>query len=84
MNSFALRGFHHSRRGKNPAHRGRTAAPPRRSDLVRALKHDLALRDVALTTNGWLLEKLAPELRAAGLDRINVSVDSLDDTTAGR
>jgi cyclic pyranopterin phosphate synthase len=39
---------------------------------------------MSLTTNGWLLEKLAPQLRAAGLDRINVSVDSLDDATAGR
>jgi cyclic pyranopterin phosphate synthase len=39
---------------------------------------------VALTTNGWLLEKLAPALRAAGLDRVNVSVDSLDDRTAAR
>ncbi len=53
-------------------------------DLVRALKQDLGLPDVALTTNGWLLEKLAPALRAAGLDRLNVSVDSLDDATAGR
>jgi cyclic pyranopterin phosphate synthase len=53
-------------------------------DLVRALKQDLGVPDVALTTNGWLLEKLAPALRAAGLDRLNVSVDSLDDTTAGR
>ena len=53
-------------------------------DLIRLLKRDLGLRDVALTTNGWLLEKLAPSLRAAGLDRLNVSVDSLDDTTAGR
>ena len=53
-------------------------------DLIRLLKRDLGLRDVALTTNGWLLEKLAPSLRAAGLDRLNVSVDSLDDTTAAR
>jgi cyclic pyranopterin phosphate synthase len=53
-------------------------------DLVRALKQDLGVPDVALTTNGWLLEKLAPALRAAGLDRLNVSVDSLDDATAGR
>ena len=53
-------------------------------DLIRALKQDLAMPDVALTTNGWLLEKLAPALRAAGLDRVNVSVDSLDDTTAGK
>ncbi len=53
-------------------------------DLVRTLKQELGVKDVALTTNGWLLEKLAPALRAAGLDRLNVSVDSLDDTTAGK
>ena len=52
--------------------------------LVRALKQDLAVPDVALTTNGWLLEKLSPALHGAGLDRINVSVDSLDDVTAGK
>jgi cyclic pyranopterin phosphate synthase len=52
--------------------------------FVRTLKQDLGIRDVALTTNGWLLEKLAPALRAAGLDRLNVSVDSLNDATAGR
>ena len=39
---------------------------------------------MALTTNGWMLEKLAPALRTAGLDRLNVSVDSLDDVTAGK
>ncbi|MEY2877662.1 MAG: hypothetical protein RLZZ15_42 [Verrucomicrobiota bacterium] len=53
-------------------------------ELIRILKHELGVRDVALTTNGWLLEKLAPALRAAGLDRLNVSVDSLDDATAGK
>ena len=39
-------------------------------DLIRALKQDVGLPEVALTTNGWLLEKLAPALRAAGLDRV--------------
>jgi cyclic pyranopterin phosphate synthase len=53
-------------------------------DLIRTLKQDLGIKDVALTTNGWLLEKLAPFLHAAGLDRINVSVDSLEDATAGK
>lgn len=53
-------------------------------DLVRALKQEIGVPEVALTTNGWLLEKHAPALRAAGLDRLNVSVDSLDDTTAGK
>ena len=54
------------------------------SELVRRLKTDLGVRDVALTTNGWLLEKYATTLRANGLNRVNVSVDSLDDTIAGR
>jgi cyclic pyranopterin phosphate synthase len=52
--------------------------------IVRSVKHDLGVSDVSLTTNGWFLEKQASALRAAGLDRINVSVDSLDEATAGR
>ena len=47
-------------------------------ELVRILKQELRVPEVALTTNGWLLEKLAPALRTAGLDRVNVSLDSLD------
>lgn len=50
-------------------------------DLVRMLKQELRVPDVALTTNGWLLERAAPALRAAGLDRLNVSLDSLDPET---
>jgi cyclic pyranopterin phosphate synthase len=42
------------------------------------------VKDVALTTNGWLLEKLAPKLKAAGLNRLNVSVDALDPVIAGK
>lgn len=33
---------------------------------------------VAMTTNGVLLEPLLPELRAAGLQRVNISVDAAD------
>jgi len=33
--------------------------------------------DISLTTNGIGLDRLAPSLRAAGLDRINVSFDTL-------
>jgi cyclic pyranopterin phosphate synthase len=43
----------------------------------------LGVSDVSLTTNGWFLAKQASSLRAAGLDRLNVSVDSLDPSTAG-
>lgn len=53
-------------------------------DLIRSLKQDLGIKDVALTTNGWLLEKLAPKLAAARLNRLNVSVDALDDGIAGK
>src|SRR5947208_14671094 len=34
--------------------------------------------DVSMTTNGSMLAKRAEGLRAAGLKRVNVSVDSLD------
>ena len=37
--------------------------------------------DVALTTNGALLPQKAPALAAAGLRRVTVSLDSLDDET---
>ncbi len=53
-------------------------------ELIRMLKTELGVPDVALTTNGWLLEKLAGALKAAGLDRLNVSLDSLDPAVAGR
>jgi cyclic pyranopterin phosphate synthase len=53
-------------------------------DYIRTLKTNLGVKDVALTTNGWLLEKLAPALKRAGLDRLNVSVDALDPEVAGR
>jgi cyclic pyranopterin phosphate synthase len=46
-------------------------------ELVRLLKHELRVPDVALTTNGWLLARTAGALHAAGLDRLNVSLDSL-------
>jgi len=37
--------------------------------------------DLTLTTNASLLARKAAALRAAGLDRVNVSLDSLDDAT---
>ncbi|HEV2909356.1 MAG TPA: GTP 3',8-cyclase MoaA [Candidatus Eremiobacteraceae bacterium] len=56
--------------------------PLLRRDLP-ALVHMLAeipgIADLTLTTNGVLLAKLAPALKSAGLQRISVSLDSLDD-----
>jgi cyclic pyranopterin phosphate synthase len=40
--------------------------------------------DLALTTNGSLLRGLAGPLRAAGLDRLTISLDSLDPATFAR
>jgi GTP 3',8-cyclase len=46
--------------------------------LVRMLREIPALEDLALSTNGHLLAELAGPLREAGVDRLNVSLDSLD------
>ncbi|HET7631134.1 MAG TPA: GTP 3',8-cyclase MoaA [Gemmatimonadaceae bacterium] len=45
--------------------------------LVAMLRAVPEIEDIALSTNGVRLEKLAPTLRAAGLDRVNISADSL-------
>jgi cyclic pyranopterin phosphate synthase len=46
--------------------------------LVRMLADTPGVRDLSLTTNGVLLDRLAQPLVDAGLRRINVSLDSLD------
>jgi GTP 3',8-cyclase len=58
--------------------------PTVRAHLPRLIAKLAALRsshgikpDIALTTNGATLRNIATELRDAGLDRINVSLDSL-------
>jgi cyclic pyranopterin phosphate synthase len=48
------------------------------ADLVGDLTAIPGVEDVALTTNGVLLARHAAELKAAGLKRITVSLDSLD------
>jgi GTP 3',8-cyclase len=45
--------------------------------LVTLIRRHSKLRDIALTTNGILLARHAGELRAAGLDRVTVSLDTL-------
>ena len=45
--------------------------------LVRLLAPIEGLHDLSLTTNGYLLEGMAADLAAAGLRRVNVSLDSL-------
>jgi cyclic pyranopterin phosphate synthase len=52
--------------------------------LVAQLASLPGLRDLTLTTNGSLLARKAEPLAAAGLRRITVSLDSLDDEVFGR
>ena len=47
-------------------------------DLIADLNSITGIEDIALTTNGVLLAKHAYELKAAGLARVTVSLDSLD------
>lgn len=48
-------------------------------DLIAELTALPGIDDVALTTNGILLAQHAAALKAAGLDRVTVSLDSLDE-----
>jgi len=46
--------------------------------LVRMIAEIPGIEDISLTTNGILLEKMAAELKDAGLKRVNVSLDTLN------
>lgn len=46
--------------------------------LIERLGKLAGLKELLLTTNGAQLEKFAAPLRAAGVNRINISIDSLD------
>jgi cyclic pyranopterin phosphate synthase len=51
---------------------------------IYGLKHIHKIEDIALTTNGLRLAERAGELKAAGLDRVTVSLDALDAEIAGQ
>ncbi|GGJ30673.1 GTP 3',8-cyclase MoaA [Deinococcus roseus] len=53
-------------------------------DLVARLSALEGVEDIALTTNGLLLPQLARPLKEAGLKRVTISLDALDDETFGR
>ena len=48
------------------------------SELIGDLSTLRKIEDIALTTNGVLLKKYSEELKACGLNRITVSLDSID------
>ncbi len=47
-------------------------------DLIEMIGRIPGIRDFAMTTNGTLLEKFAKPLADAGLQRVNISLDTLD------
>jgi len=51
---------------------------PKLAALVARLRRIDGITDLAMTTNGVLLSRHATELRDAGLDRMTVSLDTLD------
>jgi cyclic pyranopterin phosphate synthase len=53
-------------------------------ELIGDLTAIAGIEDVALTTNGVLLARYASELKAAGLQRVTVSLDSLDEAVFAR
>jgi GTP 3',8-cyclase len=47
--------------------------------LVSMLSKIEGIEDLSMTTNGVLLKQYAPDLKAAGLQRVNISLDTVDD-----
>ncbi|MCF6335291.1 MAG: radical SAM protein [Spirochaetales bacterium] len=48
------------------------------ADLVRMIKEVAGISHLGMTTNGVLLEKMAGPLKEAGLDSLNISMDTLN------
>ena len=46
--------------------------------LVEMIKSAEGIKEIALTTNGLLLAEQAERLKSAGMDRLNVSLDTID------
>jgi cyclic pyranopterin phosphate synthase len=57
---------------------GEPTIRPRLVELVRGIKANPEIKEVSMTTNALLLGRLAEPLAEAGLDRVNVSIDTLD------
>ena len=48
-------------------------------DFIKKLKEIKKLEDISLTTNGFFLSEYAEKLKDAGLNRVNISLDSLQE-----
>ncbi|HEX3654727.1 MAG TPA: GTP 3',8-cyclase MoaA [Pirellulales bacterium] len=60
---------------------GEPLVRPNLGQLIQRLVAIPGIDDVALTTNGILLAEQAAQLKAAGLHRLNISLDTLDAAT---
>jgi len=73
VNIFAKLGFHKFRlTGGEPTLRMNVV------DIIERIVKTEGVQTVAMTTNGLLLDKLAQPMADAGLQRVNVSIDTLD------
>lgn len=59
---------------------GEPTIHPEFLEIARNLATIEGIRRLALTTNGYKLDERAQSYRDAGIDAINISIDSLDDT----
>lgn len=50
-------------------------------EVVKAISETSGIREVSMTTNGYYLGDLAPDLKEAGLHRVNISLDTLNAAT---
>ena len=57
---------------------GEPSLHPELVELVRGIKATPGIDHLTMTTNGLRLSRLAQPLKEAGLDRVNVSIDTLD------
>ena len=62
---------------------GEPLVRPRMPQLVEKLKNMPGIEKVTLTTNGVLLKDQMSDFARAGLDGLNISLDTLDEPVAG-
>lgn len=57
---------------------GEPTVRPHLVDIIREIKRFPGVDEISMTTNALILNRIAGDLKEAGLDRINVSIDTLD------
>src|SRR6476469_1021509 len=57
---------------------GEPTVRPHLVDIVRGIKSFPGVQELSMTTNALILGRIAADLKEAGLDRVNVSIDTLD------